>query len=84
MGIAAAICIGLMPVSQDPHLVWMYGSLGIVGFLGGCAFYAASRKSPMATPAIDADAEADGFRHDEFDDDDIKALKMKQVKHEVV
>ncbi|KAF4780903.1 putative POT family protein [Colletotrichum scovillei] len=39
IGIAAAICIALAPVSQDPYLVWMYGSLGIVGFVSGCAFY---------------------------------------------
>ncbi|TQN64063.1 putative peptide transporter ptr2, partial [Colletotrichum shisoi] len=35
-----AICIALAPVSQDPYLVWMYGSLGIVGFVAGCSFYA--------------------------------------------
>ncbi|KAL5365330.1 POT family-domain-containing protein [Aspergillus floccosus] len=35
IGIAAAICIALAPVSQDPYLVWMYGSLGIVGFVAG-------------------------------------------------
>ncbi|KAK1724381.1 hypothetical protein CaCOL14_010581 [Colletotrichum acutatum] len=40
IGIAAGICIALAPVSQDPYLVWMYGSLGIVGFVSGCAFYA--------------------------------------------
>ncbi|OHW98012.1 POT family protein [Colletotrichum incanum] len=39
IGVAAAICIALAPVSQDPYLVWMYGSLGIVGFVAGCAFY---------------------------------------------
>ncbi|KAL4865118.1 hypothetical protein BDV12DRAFT_200401 [Aspergillus spectabilis] len=39
IGIAAAICIALAPVSQDPHLVWMYGSLGIVGAVGGVLFY---------------------------------------------
>ncbi|KAL4894259.1 POT family-domain-containing protein [Aspergillus ambiguus] len=33
IGVAAAICIALAPVSQDPYLVWMYGSLGIVGFV---------------------------------------------------
>lgn len=40
IGIAAAICIGLSPVSQDPYLVWMYGGLAIVGFVAGCVFYA--------------------------------------------
>ncbi|KAL2212060.1 POT family protein [Sarocladium strictum] len=39
IGIAAAICIALSAVSQDPYLVWMYGSLAIVGFVAGCAFY---------------------------------------------
>ncbi|KAL3474079.1 POT family-domain-containing protein [Aspergillus californicus] len=34
IGIAAAICIALAPVSQDPYLTWMYGSLGIVGVVG--------------------------------------------------
>ena len=40
IGIAAAICIALASVSQDPYLVWMYGSLAIVAFVAGCAFYA--------------------------------------------
>lgn len=40
IGIAAAICIGLAPVSQDPYLVWMYASLAIVGFVAGCVYYA--------------------------------------------
>ncbi|KAG2421727.1 hypothetical protein HFD88_005703 [Aspergillus terreus] len=39
IGIAAAICIALAPVSQDPYLVWMYGSLGIVGVVAGALFY---------------------------------------------
>lgn len=39
IGIAAAICIGLSPVSQDPYLVWMYGSLAIVGFVAGVIYY---------------------------------------------
>ncbi|KAL3458162.1 POT family-domain-containing protein [Aspergillus heterothallicus] len=37
IGIAAAICIALAPVSQDPYLVWMYGSLAIVGCLANAA-----------------------------------------------
>ncbi|KAL1882129.1 hypothetical protein VTK73DRAFT_2220 [Phialemonium thermophilum] len=40
IGIAAAICIALAGVSQDPYLVWMYGSLAIVSFVAGCVFYA--------------------------------------------
>ncbi|WQF86475.1 Putative proton-dependent oligopeptide transporter family, PTR2 family proton/oligopeptide symporter [Colletotrichum destructivum] len=51
IGVAAAMCIALAPVSQDPYLVWMYGSLGIVGFVAGCSFYACfypgrSKRSP--------------------------------------
>lgn len=38
IGIAAAICIALAPVSQDPYMVWTYSALSIVGFLGGVAF----------------------------------------------
>ncbi|KAJ5660844.1 Major facilitator superfamily domain general substrate transporter [Penicillium longicatenatum] len=50
IGIAAAICIGLSPVSQDPYLVWMYGSLAIVGFVAGCIFYLCFRKSDSLDP----------------------------------
>lgn len=39
IAVAAAICIALAPVSQDPYLVWMYGSLAVVGFAAGCLFY---------------------------------------------
>ncbi|OAL45536.1 POT family protein [Pyrenochaeta sp. DS3sAY3a] len=44
IGIAAAICIALSPVSQDPYLVWMYASLAIVGFVAGCLFFLCFRK----------------------------------------
>lgn len=52
IGIAAAICIALAPVSQDPYLVWMYGSLAIVGFVAGCALYACFRNSFEEVPVI--------------------------------
>jgi POT family proton-dependent oligopeptide transporter len=45
IGVAAAICIALAPVSQDPYLVWLYGSLAIVGFVGACALYLCFRNS---------------------------------------
>ncbi|KAH4347489.1 hypothetical protein HBH98_094080 [Parastagonospora nodorum] len=44
IGIAAAICIALSPVSQDPYLVWMYAGLGITGFVAGCTFFLCFRK----------------------------------------
>ncbi|KAH7401170.1 POT family-domain-containing protein [Phaeosphaeria sp. MPI-PUGE-AT-0046c] len=44
IGIAAAICIALSPVSQDPYLVWMYAGLAIVGFVAGCTFFLCFRK----------------------------------------
>jgi POT family proton-dependent oligopeptide transporter len=44
IGIAAAICIALTPVSQDPYLVWMYAGLAIVGFVAGCTFFVCFRK----------------------------------------
>jgi POT family proton-dependent oligopeptide transporter len=52
IGIAAAICIGLTPVSQDPYLVWMYAALGIVGFVAGCLFYICFRKDASLDPVI--------------------------------
>jgi len=52
IGIAAAICIALAPVSQDPYLVWMYGSLAIVGFVAGCALYICFRNSFGDVPII--------------------------------
>ncbi|KAG9959601.1 peptide transport protein PTR2, partial [Aureobasidium melanogenum] len=52
IGIAAAICIALAPVSQDPYLVWMYASLGIVGFVGGLGIYLCFRNSFDDVPII--------------------------------
>lgn len=40
IGIAAALAISISSVSQDQYLVWMYGSLAIVGFVAGVAFLA--------------------------------------------
>lgn len=41
-------------MSQDPHLVWMYGSLAIVGFVSGCAFFICFRndRRRFTEPAI--------------------------------
>ncbi|KAE8405769.1 PTR2-domain-containing protein [Aspergillus pseudonomiae] len=55
IGVAAAICIGLAPVSQDPYLVWMYGSLAIVGFVAGILFYVLfGRASDQPVPVLDS------------------------------
>lgn len=54
VGIAAAICIGLTPVTNDPDILWMYTSLGVVTFVGGCVFYVCFRKSFEDVPVIDA------------------------------
>lgn len=37
--VASALEFGLVPVTIDPKLPWMYGSVGIVSFLSGCAFF---------------------------------------------
>ncbi|KAL3496084.1 POT family-domain-containing protein [Aspergillus germanicus] len=60
IGIAAAICIALAPVSQDPYLVWMYGSLAIVGCLGGILFYVLFGRAfdaPVPIESVDCDAD---------------------------
>ncbi|KAL3443013.1 POT family-domain-containing protein [Aspergillus insuetus] len=60
IGIAAAICIALAPVSQDPYLVWMYGSLAIVGCLGGILFYVLFGRAfdePVPIESVDHDAD---------------------------
>ncbi|KAE8383724.1 POT family-domain-containing protein [Aspergillus bertholletiae] len=55
IGVAAAICIGLAPVSQDPYLVWMYGSLAIVGFVAGILFYVLFGRAPnQPAPVLDS------------------------------
>ena len=52
IGIAAAICIALSPVSQDPYLVWMYAGLGITGFVAGCAFFICFRKAAKSSDSV--------------------------------
>ena len=39
-------------MSQDPYLVWMYASLGIVGFVGGLGLYLCFRNSFDDVPII--------------------------------
>ncbi|KAE8341144.1 hypothetical protein BDV24DRAFT_151341 [Aspergillus arachidicola] len=66
IGVAAAICIGLAPVSQDPYLVWMYGSLAIVGFVAGILFYVLfGRTSKQPVPVLDSVETTPGQREDE-------------------
>lgn len=55
IAVAAAICIALGAVSQDPYLVWMYGAVGISGFIAGCVFYICfrkGRKQPISSDEI--------------------------------
>ena len=28
-----------MPLAKDPHITWLYGSIGIICFVGGVAFW---------------------------------------------
>lgn len=28
-----------MPLAVDPHITWLYGSIGIIAFVGGVAFW---------------------------------------------
>lgn len=28
-----------MPLATDPHITWLYGSIGIIAFVGGVAFW---------------------------------------------
>ncbi|KAE8140245.1 PTR2-domain-containing protein [Aspergillus pseudotamarii] len=66
IGVAAAICIGLAPVSQDPYLVWMYGSLAIVGFVAGILFYVLfGRTLKQPVPVLDSVETTPGQREDE-------------------
>jgi POT family proton-dependent oligopeptide transporter len=45
LGIGAAICISLTPVTKDPEILWMYTSLGVVSFVAGVLFYFCFRNS---------------------------------------
>lgn len=54
IGIAAAICISLTPVTKDPDILWMYTSLAVITFVGGCAFYACFRNSLEPVPVLEA------------------------------
>lgn len=54
IGISAAICIGLTPVTKDPEILWMYTSLAIITFVGGCGFYAGFRNSLEDAPVLGA------------------------------
>ncbi|EUC39969.1 hypothetical protein COCMIDRAFT_41624 [Bipolaris oryzae ATCC 44560] len=40
------------PTRYDPYMVWMYGSLAIVGFIAGCALYVCFRNSFQEVPVI--------------------------------
>ncbi|KAL4948843.1 POT family-domain-containing protein [Aspergillus filifer] len=61
IGIAAAICIALAPVSQDPYLTWMYGSLGIAGAVGGILFYILFGRAFDEPPVVDGVEASDGL-----------------------
>ncbi|KAK7952746.1 uncharacterized protein PG986_008474 [Apiospora aurea] len=46
--VAAAVSISLSPVSQDPHLAWVYGPLAVVSAVAGTAFYTCSFRARKA------------------------------------
>ncbi|KAG8732674.1 hypothetical protein FRC10_000772, partial [Ceratobasidium sp. 414] len=50
--VASAIEFGLVGVSANPYLMWMYAGVGVTSFVAGCAFWVVFR---------DLDAEEDVF-----------------------
>jgi len=54
IGIAAALCISLTPVTKDPEILWLYTSLAIITFAAGCVFYACFRNSLEDGPVIES------------------------------
>jgi POT family proton-dependent oligopeptide transporter len=64
IGIAAAICIGLTPVTNDPDILWMYTSLAVITWVGGCLFYACFRNSLENVPVLESFDEAYVGRED--------------------
>lgn len=59
MGIAAAICIVLVPVSRNLCLVWMYASFGVVDFVGSLGLYLCFRNYFRDVPIITGQEVAD-------------------------
>lgn len=39
-----AINLALLPVTEDPHLVWLYTGIAITAFIAGIVFYFTFRK----------------------------------------
>jgi proton-dependent oligopeptide transporter, POT family len=36
---SSAIGQAFVPLATDPHITWLYGSIGIIAFVGGIAFW---------------------------------------------
>ena len=40
---SAALGYAFLPLATDPHLIWNYGSAGILAFVAGCLFWVQMR-----------------------------------------
>lgn len=41
---SSAIGQAFVPLATDPHITWLYGSIGIIAFVGGVAFWFTFKK----------------------------------------
>lgn len=80
--IAAAIGEGFVSVSEDPLLIWNYGSMAVLAFVAGCVFYVQFRGLDREEDLLNALPEGHMYGDDEESAEDNAGGKKEEVAGE--
>jgi proton-dependent oligopeptide transporter, POT family len=79
---SSAIGQAFVPLAIDPHITWLYGSIGIIAFVGGVAFWFTFRKLDAEEARLNALPEStyEGRRASLIDVEARLAVQAKEEK----
>ncbi|KAI1504066.1 POT family protein [Biscogniauxia marginata] len=78
---SAAISQAFVPLSEDPHLVWLYMTVAVIAALGGLAFHFAFRETDKEEEALNALPDS-VFKGKQNLDEDFSAIEKAQADQE--
>jgi proton-dependent oligopeptide transporter, POT family len=80
---SSAIGQAFVPLAVDPHITWLYGSIGIIAFVGGIAFWFTFRSLDAEEARLNVLPEStyEGRRSSVVD---IEARRFEQEKQDML
>lgn len=81
---SAALGQAFVSLSEDPLLVWNYGSVAVIAMFGGIGFYLTFRKADSEEDALNNLKESKfiGGKNEGVVENDVETTSVRDVKHE--